>query len=74
MTVNSLLPGLHETERVAALYGEDAARASRRRSRPATIGRPDDFGRIAAFLCSEHARYVTGAALTVDGGAYAGLL
>jgi 3-oxoacyl-[acyl-carrier protein] reductase len=29
---------------------------------------------VAAFLCSEHARFVTGVALPVDGGAYLGLL
>ena len=33
------------------------------------IGDPADFGRVAAFLCSEHARYVTGTAIPVDGGA-----
>ena len=56
-------------------------RAARRRrrsrpraSRPAMIGDPADFGRIAAFLCSEHARYVTGTALAVDGGADAALI
>jgi 3-oxoacyl-[acyl-carrier protein] reductase len=38
------------------------------------IGRAEDFGQIAAFLCSEHARYVTGVGLPVDGGAIAGLL
>jgi 3-oxoacyl-[acyl-carrier protein] reductase len=38
------------------------------------VGRPEDFGRIAAFLCSDHARFVTGVGLPVDGGAYAGLL
>jgi 3-oxoacyl-[acyl-carrier protein] reductase len=38
-----------------------------------TLGQPEDFGRIAAFLCSEHARYVTGVGLPVDGGAIAGL-
>jgi 3-oxoacyl-[acyl-carrier protein] reductase len=38
-----------------------------------TLGRPSDFGAIAAFLCSEQARYLTGAAIPVDGGAYAGL-
>ena len=39
-----------------------------------TVGDPEDFGRIAAFLCSEHARFVNGAAIPVDGGAYRGLL
>jgi 3-oxoacyl-[acyl-carrier protein] reductase len=38
-----------------------------------TVGRAEDFGRVVAFLCSEHARFVTGAAVPVDGGAYRGL-
>jgi 3-oxoacyl-[acyl-carrier protein] reductase len=37
------------------------------------VGDPADFGRVVAFLASDSARYVTGAALPVDGGAYAGL-
>ena len=32
------------------------------------IGDPADFGRIGAFVCSEHARYLTGTAIQVDGG------
>jgi 3-oxoacyl-[acyl-carrier protein] reductase len=72
VTVNSLLPGLHATERVAALHrgsGNPAAGI------PAgVIGDPADFGRFAAFLCSEHARYVTGTATAVDGGADAALI
>jgi 3-oxoacyl-[acyl-carrier protein] reductase len=72
VTVNSVLPGLHATERIAALHqgGGDPAAGI-----PAgTIGDPADFGRVAAFLCSVHASYVTGAALQVDGGAYGALL
>ena len=74
VTVNSLLPGLHETERLTGLHGagslDDLAA-----SIPAhVLGQPDDFGRIAAFLCSEAARFVTGTATPIDGGAYAGLL
>jgi len=38
------------------------------------LGDADDFGAIATFLCSEHARFLTGVALHVDGGDYPGLL
>ena len=73
VTVNSLLPGLHETERLQGLYGGDLASVAA--SVPAgALGTPADFGRVAAFLCSESARFVTGTATAVDGGAYAGLL
>jgi 3-oxoacyl-[acyl-carrier protein] reductase len=72
LTVNSLLPGLHETERIAALHGNAADLAA---GIPAgMIGDPADFGQVAAFLCSEHARYLTGTAIQVDGGAYEALL
>jgi len=37
------------------------------------LGDPDDFGNVAAFLCSEHAKFVTGVALPLDGGALHGL-
>ncbi len=71
VTVNSLQPGLHATERLTALHGDnrDAAGAIPARR----FGDPSDFGAFAAFLCSEQARFVTGAAIPVDGGAYGGL-
>jgi 3-oxoacyl-[acyl-carrier protein] reductase len=73
VTVNSLQPGIHDTDRIRQLHGGDASRAAA--AIPAgVIGRPEDFGHIAAFLCSEHARFVTGVGLPVDGGAVAGLL
>jgi 3-oxoacyl-[acyl-carrier protein] reductase len=69
VTVNSLQPGMHDTERVRELGNADTDGI------PAgTMGRPDDFGAIAAFVSSDHARFLTGAAIHVDGGAYAGLL
>ena len=72
VTVNSLLPGLHATERVAALHSGEGNPAA---GVPAgKIGDPDDFGRVAAFLCSQHAWYLTGTAIQIDGGAYAALL
>jgi 3-oxoacyl-[acyl-carrier protein] reductase len=69
VTVNSLQPGMHDTERVRQLGNRDPDDI------PAgVLGRPDDFGALAAFVSSEHARYLTGTAIHVDGGAYAGLL
>jgi len=69
VTVNSLQPGTHDTDRVRQLGHADPSGV------PAgMLGRPGDFGAIAAFLCSEHAGFLTGAAVPVDGGAYAGLL
>ena len=69
VTVNSLQPGMHDTERVQRLGGGDTSGI------PAgVIGRPEDFGTVAAFVCSEQARFLTGTAIQVDGGAYAGLL
>ena len=69
VTVNSIQPGMHDTERVRQLGNRDLGGI------PAgMLGSPEDFGAIAAFVSSEHARYLTGTAIQVDGGAYAGLL
>ena len=72
ITVNSVQPGLHATDRFKQLHGDtpnDPARGI-----PAgVVGDPADFGAVVAFLCSEHAKFITGAALQIDGGSYAGL-
>jgi 3-oxoacyl-[acyl-carrier protein] reductase len=73
VTVNSIQPGMHGTDRVRHLYGDGLASVAE--GIPAgALGEPDDFGRVAAFLCSEPARFVTGTAVLVDGGQYAGLM
>jgi len=72
VTVNSVQPGLHLTDRARSLYGDDVAAAAG--SVPVgELGDPADFGAVVTFLCSDHARFVVGAALPVDGGAYQGL-
>lgn len=71
ITVNSLQPGLHRTDRLAGLGGnlEDLAA-----SVPAKVlGDAEDFGKVATFLCSDAARFVTGVAIPVDGGSALGL-
>jgi 3-oxoacyl-[acyl-carrier protein] reductase len=72
VTVNTMQPGFHETDRIRELHGGDASGLAR--SVPTqTLGRPEDFGAIAAFLCSDQARFVTGTSVLVDGGSYSGL-
>jgi 3-oxoacyl-[acyl-carrier protein] reductase len=72
VTVNSVQPGLHATDRLTQLYGGDLSTAGR--SVPVgAVGDPTDFGAAVAFLCSEHARFITGVALPIDGGASKGL-
>jgi len=73
VTVNSLLPGSHATDRLRSLHGGDLSAAAAA-TPVGEVGRPEDFGAFAAFLCSDHARFVTGAAIPVDGGAYRALL
>lgn len=73
VTVNSVQPGLHATERLAHL--EEAALDALRADVPAgSVGDPSDLGSVIAFLCSEQARFITGVGLAVDGGASRGLL
>lgn len=83
VTVNMIVPGRIDTDRVAAL---DAHRAERsgtgvasvrqqsERSIPAgRYGTPSEFADVAAFLCSDRASYITGSQIRVDGGLISGL-
>ncbi len=56
ITLNLACPGPHATDRIRELGGSGS------------MGDPADFGRIVAFLCSQPAGYISGAALVVDGG------
>jgi 3-oxoacyl-[acyl-carrier protein] reductase len=82
VTINNLLPGPFDTDRLAATMA-GAAKASgktvdevkdiRRKQNPAQrFGTPAEFGAFCAFLCSVHAGYMTGQNILLDGGAYPG--
>jgi len=76
VTLNSLLTGRIATDRLAAMHGgslEAAERAARADVPAARLGRPEEMGAAAAFLCSEQAAYITGVALPVDGGMLRGV-
>ena len=65
--VNAIAPGFIETEMTAALSAEQRA-ALAERIPLARLGTPTDVANAVAFLASEHAAYITGQVLVVDGG------
>jgi len=70
---NTIQPGSHATDRMKELAGADPAAATR--GIPVGhLGDPADFGRVAAFLCSEPAAFICGASIAVDGGGSRSLL
>ena len=70
ITVNTVLPGRIATDRLADTQGSlEGAEAAAKEQVPAgRLGTVEEFAAVAAFLCSEKASYVTGAAVLVDGG------
>ncbi|MNL56210.1 Bacilysin biosynthesis oxidoreductase YwfH [compost metagenome] len=82
VTINNLLPGPFETERLhktlsaaadATGTSVDSVGEQRRKQVPAQrFGQPDEFGAYCAFICSAHAGFLTGQNLLLDGGSYPG--
>lgn len=82
VTINNLLPGYFETDRMRSGFQSDAQRlgstqdeiaAQRSAMIPAKrFGDPVEFGQTCAFLCSQHAGYITGQSLLLDGGLHRG--
>lgn len=82
VTINNLLPGAFDTDRLrATMQGAsaktgksiDEVAAARRQGIPAKrFGNAQEFGAICAFLCSQQAAYLTGQNVLADGGAFPG--
>ncbi|OCX61454.1 short-chain dehydrogenase [Thioclava sp. SK-1] len=78
VTINNLLPGIHATDRAVSLDGGVAQKAGitmdeAREQREATIpvrryGTRQEFGAMCAFLCSQHAGFIVGQNILLDGG------
>ncbi|MBE3639897.1 SDR family oxidoreductase [Mangrovicoccus algicola] len=78
VTINNLLPGIHDTDRATSLDGgvvakEGITMEEARRRREATIparryGTAEEFGAACAFLCSDRAGFIVGQNILLDGG------
>jgi len=78
VTINNLLPGIHATDRAVALDAGvtqaqgitmDEAKAQRCATIPAgRYGTKEEFGATCAFLCSQHAGFIVGQNILLDGG------
>ena len=79
VTINNLLPGIHDTDRALSLDGGvvkargitmEEARAERMATIPARrYGTASEFGAACAFLCSQQAGFIVGQNILLDGGA-----
>ncbi|MRU13936.1 SDR family oxidoreductase [Roseovarius sp. A21] len=79
VTINNLLPGIHATDRADSLdkgvadregISVDEAKAQRCATIPAgRYGTKEEFGAACAFLCSQHAGFIVGQNILLDGGA-----
>ncbi len=84
VTINNMLPGPFDTDRVrsnwtraAEISGrslDDLAKDSVRSIPARRLGTREEFGATCAFLCSQHAGFITGQNILLDGGAYPGLM
>jgi len=79
VTINNLLPGLHATDRAVSLdqgvsraqnISVEEAKAQREATIPARrYGTAEEFGATCAFMCSQHAGFMVGQNVLLDGGA-----
>ncbi|MCS6891137.1 MAG: SDR family oxidoreductase [Rhodovarius sp.] len=84
VTINNLLPGPFDTDRIRANWAraaevsgrslEEVARDAVRAIPARRLGTPEEFGAACAFLCSVHAGFITAQNILLDGGAYPGTM
>lgn len=82
VTINNLLPGAFDTDRLKGTMAGAAKKTgkpiedimeARKKTIPAQrFGTSEEFGAACAFLCSQHAGYINGQNVLTDGGAYPG--
>jgi 3-oxoacyl-[acyl-carrier protein] reductase len=80
ITINNLLPGSFDTQRLRNGFAAAAQKTGKPESAVAAaamaeipakrFGTPAELGQTCAFLCSVHAAYITGQNILLDGGAY----
>lgn len=84
VTINALLPGLHDTDRVrqtmvaraaeGGLTTEEATARAAAALPAGRLGTPEEFGAVCAFLCSVHTGFITGQNILLDGGSFPGTM
>lgn len=80
VTINAILPGIFDTDRIKTMVAkqaelknmsQEAIRQERIDAIPAgRLGNPEEFGKLCAFLASNHAGFITGQNFLIDGGAF----
>jgi 3-oxoacyl-[acyl-carrier protein] reductase len=83
VTINNLLPGIFDTDRLNGNFAAQAAKAGKsveeiKAARIAALpgkrlGNAEEFGKTCAFLCSQYAGYINGQNILIDGGSYPGI-
>jgi|LauGreDrversion4_2_1035121.scaffolds.fasta_scaffold335233_2 3-oxoacyl-[acyl-carrier protein] reductase len=80
VTINNILPGTFATDRIleqarhaaAGITVDEQLAIWKAQEVSGRMGRPHELGALCAFLCSEHAGYITGQNILMDGGGYPG--
>jgi 3-oxoacyl-[acyl-carrier protein] reductase len=78
ITINNVLPGFHDTDRLTQLQHEVSQRTGKSHAQVRTdwlatvpegrLGRPEDLAQLVVYLCSPAGGYVRGTSIAVDGG------